>query len=48
LQYASTGQEARAEEENAKMANSWLALKGWKEIKKMLANSGLRRAWLNY
>jgi hypothetical protein len=30
------------------MANSWLALKGWKEIKKMLANSGLRRAWLNY
>jgi hypothetical protein len=36
------GQEARAEEENAKMPNSWMALEG------DLANSGLRRAWLNY
>jgi hypothetical protein len=36
LQYASTGQEARAEEENAKMANSWLALKGDQENARQL------------
>jgi hypothetical protein len=42
------GQEARAEEEKAKMPNSWPALDGWKEIEKMLANPGLRRSWLNY
>jgi hypothetical protein len=38
------GQEARAEEENAKMPNSWMALEGDQEN---AHNSGLRRAWLN-